>query len=251
MSSRLSDRRAKGFEGEVYFTAILPRSSPLVRFMRRGQRDSGAGMVPIAFGRSGFKQTGPGVVAEASAAGTIATGNQYTIYEKVDADPLTNSNAVICMGISIPALSAKGQVLMRAIATGDQSNGVAQCPTVQTAATTQIYSAQINGPLAARTITATINSLDEDRGQVRNVYSWAIAPDGTQLMQTKNGWALMAEPMEAAKTLTVPASGSVTLPITAAADLTTLAGTLVYVGLGSNWDEVKMLNKAGHYYTVQ
>jgi len=34
-------------------------------------------------------------------------------------------------------------------------------------------------------------------------------------------------------------------------DLSALPGTLVYAGMGSSWDEVRNLNQAGHYYTVQ
>jgi hypothetical protein len=53
-------------------------------------------------------------------------------------------------------------------------------------------------------------------------------------------------------TVTVPADGSpVTMPVVQNLDLSTLVGTLAYAGLGSSWAEVKHLNKAGHYYTVQ
>lgn len=250
-STKLTDHRARSFDGEIYFTALLPRSSPLVRLMRRDHRDSGTGMVTLTFGRGGFKQTGPTTAAEANVTGTITTDSQYTVYEKSAADPLANSNAIICMGVTLPMLSAKGQVLMRTIATGDQVKSAVQCPTVQTAATTLIYTAQTSGPITSRTITATINPLPEHRNQTRNIYSWAIAPDGTQLMQTPTGWLLMAEPMQAAKTVAVPAAGPVTLPITQDLDLSALVGTLVYVGMGSSWGEVRDLNMAGHYYTVQ
>jgi hypothetical protein len=149
-------------------------------------------------------------------------------------------------------LSAKGQVLMRAIATGEKTLGVTQCPTVQTPATTQMYTATTSGPLTARTITATINPLAEQRGQTLNIYSWAVAPNGMQFMQTgPNSWGLMTEPMKEVQTLTVPASGAITLPALNGFDLTSLVGTLMYVGMGSSWEEVRSLNMAGHYYTVQ
>lgn len=48
--------------------------------------------------------------------------------------PETSNGAVICMGISVPSLSSKGQVLIRAIASGSSVSGVLQCPTVQTSA---------------------------------------------------------------------------------------------------------------------
>ena len=155
--------------------------------------------------------------------------------------------------MTIPALSAKGQVLMRAIANEDQDVGVTQCPTMQTEATTKLYTSQVSGTTSNRTIVAKVQAQPEDYGQTRNLYSWAVAPDGRQFMQTgPNAWAFMSEPMAAAMTVTVPADGSpVTLPVVQNLDLSTLVGTLVYVGLGSSWQEVKMLNKAGHYYTVQ
>lgn len=251
LSTKLTDRRVQQFDGEVYFTALLPRSSPLVRLLKSRQRDSGVGMIPVAFGRSGYKQTGPALPAEANASGVVNAGNQYAVYEKSSADPLAGSNALICMGVTVASLSAKGQVIMRPIATGDATTGVVQCPTVQTEATSLIYTAQTSGPITARTITATMNPLAEHRGQTRNIYSWAVAPDGTQLMQTPAGWLLMSEPMLAAKTVQVPISGNVTLPVTKALDLSSLVGTLVYVGMGSSWEEVRDLNQAGHYYTVQ
>lgn len=100
---------------------------------------------------------------------------------------------------------------------------------------------------------AKVRAQPEDYGQQRNIYSWAVAPDDTQYMQTgPNAWTTMSEPMAAAMTVTVPADGSpVTLPVVQNLDLSTLVGTLVYVGLGSSWTEVKQLNKAEHYYTVQ
>jgi len=250
LNTKITDVRATGFTGDIYFTALLPSGSPIIS--KRGQRAGTGGMVPVALTRSGFKQTGPGVAAEANSSGAITSGSQYTIYEKAGSDPLVNSNAVICMGLALPALTAKGQVLVRAIATGDQVQGVVQCPTVQTTLTTQMYTAQTIGPITARTIVATINPLAEDRGQSRNLYSWAVAPDGTQYMQTgPNSWSLMAEPMLPAMTVTVPATGSITLPVTNALNLSSISGTLVYVGMGSSWDEVRNLNQAGHYYTVQ
>jgi len=250
LNTRLTDLRATGFTGDIYFAALLPRTSPIVS--KREQRDGSVGMVPVTFTRTGYKQTGPSAAAEASASGAITSGNQYTVYEKVGSDPLANSNAIICMGLALPGLSAKGQVLMRAIATGDQVKGVVQCPTVQTPATIQIYTAETSGPITAKTIIAMINPLAEHRGQVKNVYSWAVAPDGTQFMQTgPNNWSLMAEPMLPAMTVTVPATGSISLPVINGLDLSALPGTLVYAGMGSSWDEVRNLNQAGHYYTVQ
>ena len=252
LDTKLTDLRLSGFDGEIYFIALLPRSSPLVRLMKRGHKDAGAGMVPMTFGRTGYKQTGPATAADVNSTGAIVNGTRYTIYEKSAEDPLSNSNAVICMGLTVPALSAKGQVLMRQIATGDSVAGVAQCPTVQTTATMQRYAATTSGPLTARTIQAVIDPLDEDRGQPRSVFSWAVAPDGTQFMQTgANQWAVMREPMLPALTVTVPTTGKLTLPVTSELDLSSIPGTLVYVGMGTNWDEVRNLNKAGHYYTVQ
>ena len=246
---KLTDPHATGFVGDVYFTALLPPSSPIIP--KHLQRDTNVGMVPVSFGRSGYKQTGPSIPADVNTTGPISAGNQYTVYDKAAADPLSNSNAVICMGLTIPEVSAKGQVLMRVVATGDKVQGVVQCPTVQTLATTQMYQVQTGGPITARSITATVTPLPEQRGKTLNVYSWAVIPDGRQAMQTPTGWALMDEPMQAAKTLLVPATGPVSLLVTDAYDLSTIVGTLVYVGIGSSWDEVKNMNQAGHYYTIQ
>jgi len=252
LTTTITDLRAAGFSGEIYFTALLPRSSPLVRLMKKGQRDAGVGMIPMTFGRSGYKQTGPGIAAESSFSGAIGSDSQYTIYEKAGTDPLAGSNAVICMGITAPGLSAKGQAVTRMIATGNQVSGVVQCPAIQTAMTSQMYTSQVSGAITARTLTAIINPLNEDRGKVRNLYSWAVALNGQQLMQTgPNQWRAMAEPMQAAMSLTVPATGPISLPVIDAYDLSPLLGTLVYVGMGSSWEEVRSLNMAGHYYTVQ
>jgi len=245
----LIDSRATGITGDIYFTALLPPNSPIIP--KRMQRDGNVGMVPVSFSRGGYKQTGPTIVADVNKAGVMTAGDQYTVYEKATADPLTNSSAVICMGLTIPEFSAKGQVLMRVVATGDKVTGVVQCPTVQTLATTQIYTAETSGPITAKTITAVINPLDAQRGQLRNIYSWAVIPNGQQFMQASTGWAAMAEPMLPAQAITVPASGPITLSITNGYDLSSVVGTLVYIGIGSSWDEVKNMNQAGHYYTIQ
>jgi alpha-tubulin suppressor-like RCC1 family protein len=255
LSTILTDLRASGISGDIYFTALVPPSSTLLPAAAlrssRALANDPPGMATIIISRGGVKQTGPTTVAVPSMSGALSTGNQFQVYGASLKDPLSASNAIICMGITIPELSAKGQVLIRPIATGDQVAGVAQCPTVQTAATLRLYSGQASGPINARTITATIDPLEEDRGKVRSVYSWAVAPDGRQFMQTPNGWTAMTEPMQAARTFTVPMSGSVTVPVTTALDLSTFAGTLVYIGLGASWEEVRSLNKAGHYNTVR
>jgi len=122
---------------------------------------------------------------------------------------------------------------------------------VQTAATLQRYTGTASGPLTARTLTASVDPLDEDRGQPRHIYSWAVTPDGRQYMQTPAGWVPMTEPMQPALSLTVPLSGRVSLSVTNGHDLSGLVGTLVYIGLGASWEEVRSFNKAGHYYTVE
>ena len=251
LNTRLTDLRLTGFAGDVYFTALLPRSSPLVRLMRKDHRDTTSGMIPMSFGRLGFKQIGPALSAESNSSGTLVSGSQYTIYEKMSADPLASSNVVICMGITIPQWSAKGQVLVRAIVTGDQVQGVTQCPTVQTSETIARFVGKSSGPINQRTITATIVPHAEERRQTLNIYSWAVAPDGTQFMQTNDGWVMMTEPMLAATTVTVPQSGDITVPIVQDADLSLIPGTLAYVGMGPSWELVRDLNMAGHYYTVQ
>lgn len=249
LSATLSDLRANGLSGDIYFTALLPANSPLLPKTNGFTADSG--MVPVSLGRGGVKQTGPGVQTPPASSGNLGGGNQFAVYTGATKDPLADSNAVICMGVTIPALSAKGQVLMRPLANGNKTAGVTQCPTVQTNATTP-YTVTASGPINAHTIVAQIEANADDRNQVRNVYSWAVAPNGQQFMQIgPNNWALMRDPMLPAMTLNVPADGKVTLPVTAGLDLSGIAGTLVYVGLGSSWDEVKLLNKAGHYYTVQ
>lgn len=251
LSSTLTDTRASGFDGEVFFTALLPANSPLIP-KTNGFADATGGQIPVVLGRGGVKQTGPGVPGSSSYNGAITSGNQFAVYTGAASDPLSGSNAVICMGVTLPALSAKGQVLMRPIATGTSVKGIAQCPTVQTAATTKLYRATATGDTSRLTLSANVTPQDEDRGQTRNLYSWAVAPDGTQYMQTgPNQWAAMQEPMLPASTVTVPRSGDVTLSVLDGLDLTSLRGTLVYIGLGSSWEEVRQLNKAGHYYTIQ
>lgn len=258
LTALLTDLRANGVAGEVYFSALLPRAVPAQRATGvrttanlRPRADTAVGMTPVVFTRGGVKQSGPSTAAQPSTTGPLNAGTQLQVYSTDLADPLLASNAIICIGVTIPELSAKGQVLMRPIATGDQVSGVAQCPTVQTAATLQRYTGQTSGPITARSIAASIDPLDEDRGQLRHIYSWAVTPDGRQYMQTQDGWTAMTEPMLPARSLTVPMAGTVTLAVTNALDLSTLVGTLVYIGLGASWEEVRSLNKAGHYHTVQ
>jgi hypothetical protein len=43
----------------------------------------------------------------------------------------------------------------------------------------------------------------------------------------------------------------ITVSVISNANLTTLAETLVYIGIGSTWEKATKLNKAEHYYTVQ
>ena len=253
LNRKLTDNRASGFSGSVYYSALLPANSPLLN----ANTFAATGVQAVALGRGGAKQTGPGVAAQPAYTGPLSTGNQFAAYEGASADPLKNSNALICMGVTNPELSAKGQVLLRAIAiaiaNGDRNVGVTQCPTVQTEATIRLYTGQISGTTSNRTIVAKVQAQPEDYGRQRNLYSWAVAPDGRQFMQTgPNAWTMMSEPMASAMTPTVAADGSpVSLPVVQNLDLSTLVGTLVYVGLGSSWAEVKQLNKAGHYYTVQ
>ena len=252
LSTKLSDLRLAGFNGSVYFTALVPKGSSVVQ-QSNSFASGGTESVCFTGGRTGAKQ-GPQTPCTpvASGAGVITTGNNFAAYTGASVDPLQGTNAIICMGITLPELSAKGQVLVRAIATGDTPTGVTQCPTVQTEATTRLYRANATGGISNLTMDAVVTPQPEDRGQVRKLYSWAVAPDGRQLMQSETqGWLLMQETMEQARTLTVPATGDVTLPIVRGANLSGIAGTLVYVGLGSSWEEVKQLNKAGHYYTIE
>ncbi len=261
LSALLTDPRAIGVPGEVYFSALLPRASVAAAPTRRAasarpgqprrRADAAPGMAPVVFTRGGIKQSGPSTTAQPSLAGPLTAGSQLPVYGSDVTDPLVASNAIICVGVTIPELSAKGQVLMRPIATGDQLSGVTQCPTVQTAATLQRYTGTASGPLNARTLTASVDPLDEDRGQPRHLYSWAVTPDGRQYMQTAAGWVPMTEPMQPVQSLTVPLSGRVSLTVTNGLDLSGLVGTLVYIGLGASWEEVRGLNKAGHYYTVE
>lgn len=257
LTTTLTDDRIQGgIEGTVYFTGLLPADSPLLANTGNRQGNQFAdgtapAMVPVSFGKGGVKQTGPGIVTPPAATGTLTTGNNFTVYSGAGRDPLAGSAAIICIGITVPDLSAKGQVLMRPIATGDKASGVAQCPTVQTTATSA-YVAETQGNLSNLALVATVTPSNEDRNQVRNVYSWAVAPDGRQFMQTgENQWEMMRDPMVPAKTLTVPKEGVIKLPVVAGFDLTSLAGTLVYVGMGSSWEEVKALNKAAQYYTLK
>ncbi len=165
---------------------------------------------------------------------------------------LQDSNALICIGITVPEMSAKGQVLLRPIATGSAVNFVVQCPPVQTASTIAQFRVNATGPITARNIVAQINPLPEDRGKVRRLFSWAVAPDGRQYMQTApNQWEDMTDPMRSAATVTLPLSGAYNFEVTRGLDLTSLAGTLVFIGIGDTWEEVRSLNKAGQYYTVR
>ena len=250
LQAQLTDPRVAKIKGEIYFTALLPADSPLLG-AARGR--SGGGQVAGVFSRGGFKQTGGTTLAEPSFSGELSVSGEQAVYRSGgDSDPLEGSTAVVCMAVTTTTLSAKGQVLVQPIAIGDGVSGVVQCPPVQTARTAQLYSPLASGPLEARTLVARIDPLDEDRGQERQIFSWAVAPNGQEFMQTgPNQWQEMREPMLPAMTLTVPASGVIELPVTDALNLSALAGTLVFVGLGSSWQQVRDNNQAGHYYTVE
>lgn len=241
LNARITDLRANGVSGDIYFPSLLPSSSPLVS-MKRGHRDAGVGMSNTTTCRNASKQ------------GPCATGpitQTQTAYEKQAINPLFQSNAVFCEAITTPAWSAKGQAMVYFLATGEKISGVVQCPPLQLEATERIYTGEGRGPLTARTISATIYPIDELRGLELKVYSWAVAPDGTQYMQTPAGWSVMSEPMQSVKAVAVPSSGPITLDVIQSADLSSMVGTLVFIGLGPSWEEVTRMNMAGQYYTVR
>lgn len=286
LTSTLTDLRAAGLSGDIYFTALLPPNSPLLQACqaglcssvaaaatsgtraRRGSLAAVAGsserkrvaaegaagaMVVGSIGRDGFKQTGGTGYVQAESAYTGALADSGTLVLG-STSVLQDSNALICMGVTLPELSAKGQALLRPIASGSRESvrGVEQCAPVQTAATIALFRGESTGPVSARTVTAIISPLDEDRGQVRQVYSWAVTPNGLQYMQTgPDEWEPMTEPMRPAATITVPMTGSYRHATTRALDLSGLIGTLVFVGLGESWEQVRQLNKAGFYQTIQ
>lgn len=291
ISALLTDPRASGLSGEIYFTALVPQNSPLLTDCTgpggctgdglaaaaavngrpatvrgraastsgesgaRGGRQTVAaaaassGMVSGVLSRGGFKQTGGAVPAESVYAGPLqGAGDLAVIRDAL----LEGSNVLICMGVTVPDLSAKGQALMRPIATGTAVPGVVQCPPVQTGATIARFRAQASGALNSRTIVAEIDPLPEERGQTRKVYSWAVTPSGRQYMQTgPNQWEDMAEPMRPVATITLPSSGPYRLEVARNLGLDQLAGTLVFIGIGESWEQVRDFNRAGHYYTVQ
>lgn len=285
LSANLTDLRAAGLSGDIFFTALLPQQSPLLAcggttcpgaqgnagratalqslaesgkevssgLVVRLLEASSTGVVAGVLTRGGFKQTGGSSTTPAPSAysGDLSRSGALDVY-RIQGDPLLNSNAVICMGVTVPELSGKGQVLMRPIATGTAVQGVVQCPPVQTAATIARFRSEVTGPITARTVTAVIDPLDEDRGKTRNIYSWAVAPDGRQFMQTgPNQWENMTEPMRPAATISVPVSGTHRHEVTRGLNLLGLQGTLVFIGIGQTWDEVRNQNKAGHHHTVQ
>ena len=55
----------------------------------------------------------------------------------------------------------------------------------------------------------------------------------------------MMEPMQAVQTAIVRASGPVTFPLLTSADISTVVGTLVWVRMGTSWEEVRSLNIGG------
>ena len=210
-------------------------------------------MVAGVISRGGFKQTSGSSSAQAEVAynGDLGRATALSVFSGVG-DPLAGSNAVICMGVTVPELSAKGQVLVRPVATGSATQGVVHCPPVQTAATLGRFRAQASGPITARTIVAEVTPLAEERGQRRQIFSWAVAPDGRQFMQTApNVWEPMAEPMRPVANVVLPATGTYKLDVTRGLDLSGLEGTMVFIGVGNNWPEVRDFNKAGQHYTVR
>jgi hypothetical protein len=94
--------------------------------------------------------------------------------------------------------------------------------------------------------------LPEERGTQRKLFSWAVTPDGRQFMQTAPGvWVPMADTLQPAATVTLPLRGTYKFETTRGLDLSQLVGTLVFVGLGESWDDVRNLNKAAQHHTVQ
>lgn len=279
----ISDLRAGGVFGDVFFTALLPKNIPGVTCTVECRKDgssadpgtgvdpsrrralkahlgaladsagSGVGMVAGVLSRGGFKQTGGTAYGPATQTYTGDLGRSGTL-DIVGGvgDVLTGTNAVICMGVGTTDMTAKGQVLMRPIATGSAVQGVVQCPPVQTGATNAQFLAEASGPITSRSITAVINPNAEDRGRSLKIFAWAVAPDGKQYMQTGPGqWAEMTEPMLPAAEVTLPASGSYRLEVTRNLDLSGLVGTLVFIGIGDSWEAVRNFNRAGQSYVVQ
>ena len=194
----------------------------------------------------GFKQTPPGENATPCYSGPINPGDHFAATQGASADMLAGSNASLNMCVS----SAKQGTSCQTIATGDQTRGVTQGIPPQTPATAGVYTPLASGPLNARTLIAQINPSAEDLGQSRVVCSWA-EHDGTQYMQTEQGWTAMTAPMQPAQTLTVSTLGPITLSVTSGLDLTSLQGTMAYIGMASSCEEAAALNKQGQYYTVE
>lgn len=206
------------------------------------------------FTRAGFKQTGgtASSVAETAYSGPLAQSGTLDLSRGLAGDPLADSRALICTGVTVGELPAKGQVLMRPVVGGNATDGVAQCAPVQTPETARRFRSEATGPVTARSQRALIDPYAEERGLVRQVFSWAVAPDGRQYMPTaQNHWEPMSEPMRPAATLTVPMSGPVVLDVTRDRDLSGRVGTLVFIGIGENWGSVRSLNTAGHHHTVR
>ena len=97
-----------------------------------------------------------------------------------------------------------------------------------------------------------IDPLAEDKGKAYKAFSWAVTPDGRQYMQTgPNTWEEMTEPMKPMATISLPIAGPYRLEVVRDSKLDHLAGTLLFIGVGDSWEEVRSLNKAGQYYTLR
>ncbi len=288
VTTTLTDLRIKGLSGDIFFPVIVPANSPLlsncptsscgktslasssgavgattrvrsvgplsskvVDSRTRPLSEASTGSVTGVISRGGFKQTGGASFVQADSAYTGVLDNSGTL-SVVEKTVLENSNAIICVGVTIAELSAKGQVLVRPLATGSAIQGVVQCPPVQTAATIAQFSVEAVGPLTARTIVAVINPLAGDKGRAMKAFSWAVVPDGRQYMQTgPNQWEEMTEPMKPLRTISLPIAGSYRLEVTKDLKVDHLSGTLLFIGIGESWEEVRGLNRAGQYYTIR
>ncbi len=242
------DPQSLSKNGNVYVVGFVKANSPLLRNPTGFSAAAPDSVVPVMLTRSGFKQMSAGASVEPVYRGPLDTSNNtFTMYDSVNFDN-TKDYGVFCVGYAtdVGTPSAKGQI--RAAVTG-KIDGAYQCPPIQVAGTSS-FTATSNDRTESLTLNVAIAPKSADIGKPMNVYTWAVAPNGTFFVKKPGGWDVM-NALQLDTNFTVTLSNNLAVPIVDNLDLRSLAGTQAYVGYGVS--EKDMLDNAryGLVYTIK
>ena len=157
-----------------------------------------------------------------------AAHNTFDLYDPAHFDN-TKDYGVFCVGYvtDVGMTSAKGQT--RAAVTG-QIDGAYQCPPIQINAASS-FTATSNDRTESLTLNTAIAPKTEDIGKPMNIYTWAVAQNGTFYVKKPTGWDVMSA-LQLDTNFSATLTDNLTVPIVDNLDLRSLVGTQAYVGYG-------------------